>query len=110
MEIYLANQNGKEFQFIVSAGALWDAEIVDVHTRNIKWDSGAVSAVKINGNRICMEIAIPKTAIGVADGVSLKANLYRSRVVDEGQTFAAWSPIFEERHYKPERYGTIILK
>ena len=110
IEIYLANQDGKEFQFILSPGALWDARIPDVHTRDIEWNSGAEYAVTISGNRICMEIAIPKAAIGVADGASLKANFYRSRVVDEGQTFAAWSPIFEERHYKPERFGTIILK
>ena len=89
---------------------MWDAEIVDVHTRKTEWDSGAETAVKVSGNRICIEIAIPKASIGVADGGSLKANFYRSRVVDEGQTFAAWSPIFEERHYKPERFGTIVLK
>ena len=110
IEIYLENQNGKDYQFIVSPGALWDAEIVDVHTRKTEWDSGAETAVKVSGNRICIEIAIPKASIGVADGGSLKANFYRSRVVDEGQTFAAWSPIFEERHYKPERFGTIVLK
>ncbi len=110
VEIYLETLKGNEYQFIISPAALWDAVITDSSSRDTKWDSGAECAVKINGNRICMEIAIPKAAIGIAEDASVKANFYRSRVVDEGQTFAAWSPIFQEMHYKPERYGTILLK
>ncbi|MBQ6470844.1 MAG: DUF4838 domain-containing protein [Victivallales bacterium] len=110
MEIYLQTPNGKDYQFIISPGALWDAVIDAFHARDIRWDSGAEYAVKISGQRICIEIAIPKESLGIADTDSLKANFYRSRVVDEGQTFAAWSPIFEEKHYKPENFGTIRLE
>ncbi|MBE6371175.1 MAG: DUF4838 domain-containing protein [Lentisphaerae bacterium] len=110
MEIYLRNRNGRNYQFIISPGGLWDAEIDALRSRNAEWNSDAKYAVKISGKRICMEIAIPKASVGIAEDESLKANFYRSRVVDEGQTFSVWSPVFEERHYKPENFGTILLK
>ena len=108
MEVYLRIPHGRNFQFIISPGAFWDAEIDSLGSRNVKWDSGAEYAVKVSGNRICMELAIPKTSLGLAGDEALKANFYRSRVVDEEQTFSAWSPIFEEGHYKPEYFGTIL--
>ena len=109
VEIYLQTRHGRNFQFILSPGALWDAEIDSLNSRNVKWDSGAEYAVKVSGERICMEIAIPKASLGIDGDEPIKANFYRSRVVDESQTFATWSPVFEEGHYKPEKFGTILL-
>ena len=113
VEFYVMKDNSKNggFQFIVNAaGVLWDASINDNGSRNSEWNSAATSAAAIFGDKIFIELAIPLADIGVKPGDEVYANFYRSRVVDEGQEFACWSPIFKHSHLSPEYFGKLTLK
>ena len=113
VEFYVMKDNTKMsgFQFIVNAaGVLWDASITENGSRNSKWNSAATSAATIVGDKIFIEISIPLTDIGVKAGDEVYANFYRSRVVDEGQEFACWSPIFKHSHLSPDYFGKLTLK
>ena len=109
VEIYLYHPNGKGWQFIVSPGAVWDAEILPDQSRRLAWDSGIVVSRSIQGKRFVLEMSIPLAVVQAERGSSFKANFYRSRVVDEGQSFSCWSPTFTEKHDLPERFGILNI-
>ena len=100
------------YQFIVnSRGDLWDAKRNENRTIDAKWNSNAVTAVKVYRNRWVIEIAIPFADIGVTPGQKIKANFYRNRVLDrKGSVSSCWSPIMTEGHYTPSRFGSLLME
>ena len=113
VEFYVMKDRNKMdgFQFIVNAaGVLWDATITENSSRNSAWNSAAVSAATVFGDKVFIEISIPLADIGVKAGDVVYANFYRSRVVDEGQEFACWSPVFKHSHLSPDYFGELKLK
>jgi hypothetical protein len=113
VEFYVMKDNAKMggFQFIVNAaGVMWDASITENGSRDSTWNSAATSAAAIFGDKVFIEISIPLADINVRPGDTVYANFYRSRVVDEGQEFACWSPIFKHSHLSPEYFGKLTLK
>ena len=80
-------------------------------TIDAKWNSNAVTAVKVYRNRWVIEIAIPFADIGVTPGPKIKANFYRNRVLDrKGSVSSCWSPIMTEGHYTPSRFGSLLME
>ena len=113
VEFYVMKDRTKMggYQFIVNAaGVLWDASITENGSRDSKWNSAAASAAAIVGDKIFIEISIPLADIDVKAGDAVYANFYRSRVVDEGQEFACWSPIFKHSHLSPDYFGKLTIK
>ncbi len=112
VEIYLMPEDRDGYQFIVNAaGVLWDALRFDNGSIDAKWNcEGAQAAVQIDGKRITIEVALPLAPLGLKGGDSVRANFYRSRVVDENQQFAAWSPTFSEGHFNPPQFGRLTLE
>lgn len=97
-------------QFVVNAGGyFWDAAITENTSRDRAWNCNGQSAVSISGDKLYIEIAIPMAEVGLKPGDKILANFYRSRVVDEAQDFAGWSPIFTHSHLSPKYFGTLTL-
>lgn len=113
LEIYMMkNDSDDGLQFIVNAaGQIWDALRHRDGVIDASWNcEGAVAAVQIEGQRITIELAIPLAEAGFKPDEKIAANFYRSRVVDEFQKFAAWSPTMADFHFIPERFGTLTLE
>ncbi|MBO4344249.1 MAG: DUF4838 domain-containing protein [Victivallales bacterium] len=113
IEFYVTKDRKKMggYQFIVNAaGILWDASINENSSRNPDWNSAATSAAAIYGDKIFIELSIPLVDIGLKAGDAVFANFYRSRVVDERQEFACWSPVFKHSHLSPDYFGTLTIK
>lgn len=112
MEIYFMKDQGDGYQFIVNAaGVLWDALRFSNGSMDVAWNcEGAQAAAHIDGRRLTLEVALPLAALGYKVGDRIPTNFYRSRVVDEKQQFAAWSPTFSLGHFTPEQFGTLVIE
>ncbi len=115
LEFFLMDQddsgNGRQF-ILNAAGQIWDGlRFSDGAVDAAAWSpAGACAAAAISdGKRIVIEFSCPLADLGLKPGDRATANFYRSRVVDEGQRFAVWSPTFAEGHFVPERFGFLKL-
>ena len=112
VEIFFMSGDDEAHQFIVNAaGQLWDAIRKIGAPIDASWNCPGIQvASRIDGDKITLEVAIPMAEIGLKRGDRVRANFYRSRVVDENQQFAAWSPVFVDDHLTPERFGTLVIE
>ena len=105
----------KCYQFIVNAkGVTWDGQHGSSKDGRVDlaWNSGIKAATIIQKNRWILEIKIPLKDIGVTGYNARKdiaANFYRSRISSGGQIFSCWSPIVEDKHLTPKRFGILSL-
>lgn len=98
-------------QFVVNAGGyFWDASINGNTSRDTSWNCDGESAASIDGDKLYIEMSIPLAALELAPGSRVPVNFFRSRVVDEGQDFACWSPIFTHAHLSPKYFGWLTLE
>jgi len=116
VDIYLCpdTKNRKQcYQFIINAkGVVWDGRYgFKTSTQpEVSWNSGIKAAVLTQPNRWTVEVKIPLKDIGLSGGAKeIAANFYRIRVAFGGQVYGCWSPIADDHHFTPERFGVLKL-
>ncbi len=103
------------YQFIVNAkGVTWDGRhgFSKDGRVDIAWNSGIKAATIIQENRWILEVKIPLQDLGITGSAArqgIAANFYRSRISSGGQVFSCWSPIVENKHLTPKRFGILNL-
>jgi len=116
IEIYLCpnpKDRGKCYQFIVTAkGVVWDGRYgFNKDGRpEISWNSNIKARTQVQRNRWIMEVKIPLKDIGLtAASKEIAANFYRCRVASGAPMYSCWSPIVQDRHFTPGRFGLLKL-
>lgn len=113
-ELFFRDESAAEgdyYQFIINAGAsIWDAHFSKNNNDPIKWDSSAIASTVIKDGWI-LEVSIPLSSIGLAEGKTITANFYRSRNNKDtgGATRSCWSPNVSGSNYVPDRFGYLTL-
>jgi hypothetical protein len=104
---------GSYYQFIINAAAsIWDARFVKDVNNPTRWDSGGAATSAVSKDNWALEVSIPLRSLGLAEGKTITANLYRSRNNKDvtGATRSCWSPNISGSNYAPERFGYLTLK
>ncbi len=104
---------GEYYQYIINAGAsIWDAHFTKGDFTPAKWTSSATANSSITNDGWILEVAIPLSDLGLAEGKTITANLYRSRNNKDisGATRSCWSPNTSDANYVPDRFGYLTLK
>jgi len=105
--------DGDYFQFIINAGAsVWDAHFKTGVNDPAKWNSNAIAKSAVSKDGWILEVSIPLSSIGLAEGKTITANFYRSRNNKDtgGATRSCWSPNVSGSNYVPDRFGYLTLK
>lgn len=101
------------FHFILSPkNVCWDARNTDAGNQDLTWNPTYKTAASVDAKGWSVELAIPWSALGVADaapGKSILANVCRQRVTPAGNEYSSWSRCVQG-FIEPERFGTWVLQ
>lgn len=114
VEVFLnpdPNDARKSYRYIVnSKGAVWDGRI---GFGAEAWNGTARASTSLEPKRWRVKLTIPFTDLGIsqpAPGVTLKANIYRTRWASGSHESSVWSPTDQPDSSVSSRYGTIVLQ
>jgi hypothetical protein len=104
---------GKSYRYVVnSKGALWDGRIGFGAEAGAAWNGTARAATSVEPKRWRVRLTIPFTDLGItrpAPGLTLKANVFRTRWVSGNRESSVWCPTDNPRDNVASRHGTLIL-
>jgi hypothetical protein len=116
VEVFLnpdPNNPRTSYHYIVnSKGAVWDGRRGVAAETGEAWNGTATVATQIEAKRWRVSVTIPFADLGItapAPGLSLKANVYRTRWVGGAQESSAWSPTNDPDYSAVKRFGTFVL-
>jgi hypothetical protein len=116
VEVFLnpdPNDPRKSYHYIVnSKGAVWDGRLGFGPEPGEKWNGTAHVSAQVEAKRWRVTLTIPFADLGIATptaGLSLKANIYRTRWVGGSLESSAWTPTNEPDYSVSKRFGTLVL-
>jgi Domain of unknown function (DUF4838)/Carbohydrate family 9 binding domain-like len=102
------------YHYIVnSKGITWDGRIGFGVEAGEAWNGTARASTSVEPKRWRVRLTIPFADLGIArpaTGLTLRANVYRTRWASGSRETSAWSPTNDPDYSVSKRYGILVLR